>query len=111
MDNPILVREDEPSSIIAHILSSQRYREYLDKLRVSQRTESFMPDDSRSFDDKASWDIVDVDDKGVDKEIGGHFEIGALSSPALHASSDKRLHRVRRRLDQILVQHLLRRAI
>ncbi|KAL8278325.1 hypothetical protein RQP46_009217 [Phenoliferia psychrophenolica] len=90
-DNPILVREDEPSSIIAFalrfvlishkivdakalILVGHSSRAYRDKLkehevaRVVERTEAFMPDDVHPGDRSSTWGVLDLQPDGTDVE-------------------------------------------
>ncbi|ORX40062.1 hypothetical protein BD324DRAFT_254115 [Kockovaella imperatae] len=61
-DSKVIVRENEPTSIIAFTLSSKTYR---DKMRNNifergtRKLESFMPEDTG---EKSTWDIVSMDD-------------------------------------------------
>ncbi|KAI5477182.1 1-phosphatidylinositol-3-phosphate 5-kinase [Pseudohyphozyma bogoriensis] len=69
-DNPILVREDEPSSIIAFALSSKAYRDKLkedDMAHVMERSEAFMPDETHPADRSTSWGLLDLHE-GTDAE-------------------------------------------
>ncbi|WWC70740.1 uncharacterized protein I206_104691 [Kwoniella pini CBS 10737] len=93
-DSRVIIRENEPTSIIAFTLSSKTYR---DKMRAesnyskggagSGKTEAFMPEDLHQGQDRAStWDIVSMDeamdnDGDLRREGGTHlkydFESGA----------------------------------
>lgn len=64
----IVVRTDEPTSIIAFTLDSQDYRNALAKSLVEQRnaqvadnSESFMPDEVSIADD-STWGVIDLND-------------------------------------------------
>ena len=77
-DSKVIVRENEPTSIVAFTLSSKTYR---DKMRNNTyergtRKESFMPED---MGDKSTWDIVSMDEAiDVDErpEEGTHLKYG-----------------------------------
>nr|XP_019045669.1 1-phosphatidylinositol-3-phosphate 5-kinase [Kwoniella bestiolae CBS 10118]OCF24599.1 1-phosphatidylinositol-3-phosphate 5-kinase [Kwoniella bestiolae CBS 10118] len=93
-DSRVIIRENEPTSIIAFTLSSKTYR---DKMRAEAnqsktgggngKTEAFMPDEHHHGNDRAStWDIVSMDeamdnDGDLRREGGTHlkydFESGA----------------------------------
>ncbi|WWC88696.1 uncharacterized protein L201_003609 [Kwoniella dendrophila CBS 6074] len=93
-DSRVIIRENEPTSIIAFTLSSKTYR---DKMRAEAnqsksgtangRTEAFMPEEHHHGNDRAStWDIVSIDeamdnDGDLRREGGTHlkydFESGA----------------------------------
>ena len=90
-DSNIIIREDEPSSIIAFTLSSKDYHEKLNSLQQSTAThgpgegdESFMPDDSAMSE---AWRIVDApparsasDLEAAMKRPGStHFKFGEYS--------------------------------
>ncbi|KAK7063831.1 1-phosphatidylinositol-3-phosphate 5-kinase [Favolaschia claudopus] len=70
-DSSMIVRTDEPTSIIALALNSPQYREMLSKSRAEKRTavreakltegEAFMPDDRSVAESASTWGVVDVD--------------------------------------------------
>ncbi|KAG7452179.1 uncharacterized protein BT62DRAFT_926393 [Guyanagaster necrorhizus] len=69
-DSSMVVRTDEPTSIIALALNSPQYREMLTKSRVEKRTareprltdgEAFMPDDHSVAESTSTWGVVNVD--------------------------------------------------
>ncbi|SJL06106.1 uncharacterized protein ARMOST_09442 [Armillaria ostoyae] len=69
-DSSMVVRTDEPTSIIALALNSPQYREMLTKSRVEKRTareprltdgEAFMPDDRSVAESTSTWGVVNVD--------------------------------------------------
>ncbi|KAK0233557.1 hypothetical protein IW262DRAFT_1331062 [Armillaria fumosa] len=69
-DSSMVVRTDEPTSIIALALNSPQYREMLTKSRVEKRTareprltdgEAFMPDDRSIAESTSTWGVVNVD--------------------------------------------------
>ncbi|EFI28703.1 1-phosphatidylinositol-3-phosphate 5-kinase [Coprinopsis cinerea okayama7 len=72
-DSAMVVRLDEPTSIIALALNSPQYREMLAKSRAEKRTarvvdaklmegsEIFMPDDHSISDSTSTWGVVNVD--------------------------------------------------
>ncbi|KAK4700951.1 hypothetical protein P7C70_g5290, partial [Phenoliferia sp. Uapishka_3] len=85
-ENPILVREDEPSSIIAFTLCSPAYRDKLKEqdvavARVVERSEAFMPDDVHPGDRSSTWGVLDFQPDGTDveetlrKPEGKHFRL------------------------------------
>ncbi|KAF8899170.1 hypothetical protein BD779DRAFT_1607711 [Infundibulicybe gibba] len=69
-DSSMIVRTDEPTSIIALALNSPLYRDMLAKSRADKRTareakltdggEAFMPDD-RSIAESSTWGVVNMD--------------------------------------------------
>ncbi|KAK4057967.1 Mitochondrial distribution and morphology protein 12 [Microbotryomycetes sp. JL221] len=89
-DNPILVRDDEPTSILAFALSSKAYRNKLEEqtvmthpARIVERSEAFMPDESL-LGDKSTWGLVDVaqfqeaatdNEEALRKPEGKHFRL------------------------------------
>ncbi|KAM0788818.1 hypothetical protein ACM66B_002904 [Microbotryomycetes sp. NB124-2] len=87
-DNPILVRDDEPTSILAFALSSRAYRNKLEEqsaaapTRIVERSEAFMPDEI-SLADRSTWGLLDVAQlqEGTDNEDalrkpeGKHFRL------------------------------------
>ncbi|EGG08575.1 uncharacterized protein MELLADRAFT_116024 [Melampsora larici-populina 98AG31] len=62
-ENPVLIREDEPSSIIAYTLASKLYSDTLKDTepRVIERSEIFMPEDVmfRGPDPDSTWGMID----------------------------------------------------
>ncbi|KAJ7146219.1 hypothetical protein C8R44DRAFT_756873 [Mycena epipterygia] len=69
-DSSMIVRTDEPTSIIALALNSPQYRDMLAKSRAEKRTareakltdgEVFMPDDRSVAESTSTWGVVDVD--------------------------------------------------
>ncbi|KAL0951794.1 hypothetical protein HGRIS_008461 [Hohenbuehelia grisea] len=70
-DSSMVVRSDEPTSIIALALNSPQYREMLAKSRAEKRTaqqarltdggEAFMPDDRSVAESTSTWGVVNVD--------------------------------------------------
>nr|XP_018262401.1 1-phosphatidylinositol-3-phosphate 5-kinase [Kwoniella dejecticola CBS 10117]OBR84559.1 1-phosphatidylinositol-3-phosphate 5-kinase [Kwoniella dejecticola CBS 10117] len=92
-DSRVIIRENEPTSIIAFTLSSKTYRDKMraeanqSKAGTGGKTEAFMPEDHHHGQDRAStWDIVSMDeamdnDGDLRREGGTHlkydFESGA----------------------------------
>ncbi|TFY83433.1 hypothetical protein EWM64_g586 [Hericium alpestre] len=70
-DSSMVVRTDEPTSIIALALNSPQYREMLSKSRAEKRQsrepkiadggESFMPDDRSIAESNSTWGVVNVE--------------------------------------------------
>ncbi|KIK70502.1 hypothetical protein GYMLUDRAFT_972544 [Collybiopsis luxurians FD-317 M1] len=71
-DSSMVVRTDEPTSIIALALNSPQYREMLAKSRAEKRTarevrvtesggEAFMPDDRSIAESTSTWGVVNMD--------------------------------------------------
>ncbi|KAG2367706.1 hypothetical protein BDR07DRAFT_1392731 [Suillus spraguei] len=70
-DSSMVVRTDEPTSIIALALNSPQYREILAKSRAEKRTarepkltdggEAFMPDDHSVAESSSTWGVVNVE--------------------------------------------------
>ncbi|CAK5280385.1 unnamed protein product [Mycena citricolor] len=69
-DSSMVVRTDEPTSIIALALNSPQYRDMLSKSRAEKRTaretkmsegEAFMPDDRSVAESTSTWGVVEVD--------------------------------------------------
>ncbi|KAJ7269256.1 hypothetical protein B0H12DRAFT_1094894 [Mycena haematopus] len=70
-DSSMVVRTDEPTSIIALALNSPQYRDMLSKSRAEKRTavreakltegEAFMPDDQSVAESTSTWGVVEVD--------------------------------------------------
>ncbi|WVF69167.1 hypothetical protein IAT40_003942 [Kwoniella sp. CBS 6097] len=90
-DSRVIIRENEPTSIIAFTLSSKTYR---DKMRAEAnqskgaggKSEAFMPEEHHGGDRASTWDIVSIDeamdaDEQLRREQGTHlkydFESGA----------------------------------
>ncbi|KAF9270798.1 hypothetical protein L218DRAFT_976461 [Marasmius fiardii PR-910] len=69
-DSSMVVRTDEPTSIIAMALNSPQYRDMLARSRAEKRTarearltegEAFMPDDRSVAESTSTWGVVNVD--------------------------------------------------
>lgn len=70
-DSSMVVRTDEPTSIIALALNSQQYRDMLAKSRAEKRQsreprlteggEAFMPDDRSVAGSTSTWGVVNID--------------------------------------------------
>ncbi|KAI0718883.1 hypothetical protein C8T65DRAFT_637242 [Cerioporus squamosus] len=66
-ESSMVVRTDEPTSIIALALNSPQYREMLSKSRAEKRLareaggEAFMPDDWSVAESTSTWGVVNVD--------------------------------------------------
>ncbi|KAK4055651.1 Mitochondrial distribution and morphology protein 12 [Microbotryomycetes sp. JL201] len=87
-DNPILVRDDEPTSILAFALSSRAYRSKLEEqsasvqTRIVERSEAFMPDET-ILADRSTWGLLDVaqlqegtdNEEALRKPEGKHFRL------------------------------------
>ncbi|CAH7667084.1 hypothetical protein PPACK8108_LOCUS1470 [Phakopsora pachyrhizi] len=69
-ENPVLIREDEPSSIIAYTLASKLYQDTLKETepRLVERSEIFMPGDlkARSADIDSTWGMIDFASEDVE---------------------------------------------
>ncbi|PPQ76989.1 hypothetical protein CVT25_014806 [Psilocybe cyanescens] len=75
-DSSMVVRLDEPTSIIALALNSPQYRDMLAKSRAEKKTareakfsegsEAFMPDDGSVGDSSSTWGVVNVDSDSAD---------------------------------------------
>ncbi|KAK9468144.1 hypothetical protein V1512DRAFT_203844 [Lipomyces arxii] len=65
MDSDVIVREDEPSSLIAFCLSSADYREKLHQIRMAEDDVSSSGDDPRSREDLHRW---------LEKATGTHLK-------------------------------------
>lgn len=81
-DSRVIIRENEPTSIIAFTLGHKQYR---DKIRNNRQTgrknETFMPQDSLDTDRASTWDIVSLDeavetDDPSKREGGTHYKYG-----------------------------------
>lgn len=82
-DSRVIIRENEPTSIIAFTLSSKPYREKMknNKFASGRKVESFMPDESAAVDRASTWDIVSLDeavetDDPSKREGGTHLKYG-----------------------------------
>ncbi|KZS91899.1 hypothetical protein SISNIDRAFT_550694 [Sistotremastrum niveocremeum HHB9708] len=72
-ESAIVVRTDEPTSIIALTLDSPRYQDDLQKFRaekaqrakVHEGSEAFMPDDNSNAETKSNWGVLNVDKNEV----------------------------------------------
>ncbi|KAH7886184.1 hypothetical protein F5I97DRAFT_2026417 [Phlebopus sp. FC_14] len=70
-DSSMVVRTDEPTSIMALALNSPQYRDMLNKSRAEKRTvrepkvteggEAFMPDDHSVAESSSTWGVVNVE--------------------------------------------------
>jgi 1-phosphatidylinositol-3-phosphate 5-kinase len=88
-DSKIIIRENEPTSIIAFTLSSKTYRDKMKTfmsrhLNHSGKVEAFMPEDGSS-DRASTWDVVSLDeavetDDGSRREGGTHLKYGKSPS-------------------------------
>ncbi|KAG6334021.1 hypothetical protein ID866_5064 [Astraeus odoratus] len=85
-DSLMVVRTDEPTSIIALSLNSTQYRELLAKSRAEKRTvrepkltegEAFMPDDHSVTDSSSTWGVVNVD---ISDSLNPTDELKAVST-------------------------------
>ncbi|KAG0146018.1 hypothetical protein CROQUDRAFT_78200 [Cronartium quercuum f. sp. fusiforme G11] len=69
-ENPVLIREDEPSSIIAYTLGSKLYQDTLKDTepRVIERSEIFMPEDVKihGADYDSTWGMIDFAPQDMD---------------------------------------------
>ncbi|VDB86931.1 unnamed protein product [Peniophora sp. CBMAI 1063] len=76
-DSSMVVRADEPTSIIALALNSPQYREMLTKSRAEKRLarearimseggEAFMPDDRSIAESSSTWGMVNMESRDVD---------------------------------------------
>ena len=81
----MIIRENEPTSIVAFTLSSKTYRDKMRNVAYHQKSgwkaEAFMPDDSGSSDRASNWDIVSLDeavetDDPSRREGGTHLKYG-----------------------------------
>ncbi|ODO05657.1 hypothetical protein I350_04716 [Cryptococcus amylolentus CBS 6273] len=78
-DSRVIIRETEPTSIIAFTLSSKTYRDN-SKSWSSNKTEghfeSFMPEETSRTDRAAAWDVVSLDevDDSTRRERGTHLK-------------------------------------
>lgn len=84
-DSRVIIRENEPTSIVAFTLSSKTYR---DKMRTAsfhnssgRKVEAFMPEDIGATDRASTWDIVSLDeavemDEPSRREFGTHLKYG-----------------------------------
>lgn len=87
-DSRVIIRENEPTSIIAFALSSKTYRDKMKTftsrhLNHRGQSEAFMPEDI-STDRASTWDIVSVDeaietDDPARREGGTHLKYGQYS--------------------------------
>jgi 1-phosphatidylinositol-3-phosphate 5-kinase len=82
----VIIRENEPTSIIAFTLSSKTYREKMSQVSDAQqkgKKEAFMPEDAGGADRSSSsmWDIVSLDEAiepedASRREGGTHLKYG-----------------------------------
>ncbi|KAH7906473.1 hypothetical protein BJ138DRAFT_1071661 [Hygrophoropsis aurantiaca] len=93
-DSSMVVRTDEPTSIIALALNSPQYREMLARSRAEKRTtrepkltdggEAFMPDDHSIAESSSTWGVVNVE---VGESINPTDELKSPSTRAPWAIS------------------------
>jgi 1-phosphatidylinositol-3-phosphate 5-kinase len=86
-DSRVIIRENEPTSIIAFTLSSKTYRDkerhFNLNTKANSKVEAFMPDDSAT-ERGSTWDMVsldeavETDDGSSRKEGGTHLKYGKL---------------------------------
>ncbi|KAF8320522.1 uncharacterized protein EI90DRAFT_3080477 [Cantharellus anzutake] len=75
-DNPITLREDEPTSIIAFTLNSKDHRQAISKAqaerkaKTAEHSETFMPDDSS--DSRSTWGLINSEDAPDPSELMKH---------------------------------------
>ncbi len=81
----MIIRENEPTSIVAFTLSSKSYRDKMRNAAFHQnayrKVESFMSEDLGSSDRASTWDIVSLDeavemDDPSRREAGTHLKYG-----------------------------------
>jgi hypothetical protein len=116
----VIIRENEPTSIVAFTLSSKTYR---DKMRnvasqtTGRKVEAFMPEDGANVADRSSvWDIVSLDeaietDDPSRREGGTHLKYGAwrrFRAPLKLLSPADPRPRLRVRVINYLLPDLLR---
>jgi 1-phosphatidylinositol-3-phosphate 5-kinase len=85
-DSRVIIRENEPTSIIAFTLSSKTYRDKMRNVAFHQKAagrkvEAFMPEDNGASDRVSTWDIVSLDeavetDDPSRREGGTHLKYG-----------------------------------
>ena len=82
-DSRVIIRENEPTSIIAFTLSAKPYREKMrnNRFQPNRKVETFMPEDTMSSDRSSTWDIVSLDeametDEPGKREGGTHLKYG-----------------------------------
>jgi 1-phosphatidylinositol-3-phosphate 5-kinase len=81
-DSRVIIRENEPTSIIAFTLNSKMYRDKMKNATYAQsvKSEAFMPEDG-STDRASTWDVVSLDeamdgDDPYRREGGTHLKYG-----------------------------------
>ena len=94
-DSRVIIRENEPTSIIAFTLGHKQYRDKIRNNRFStgRKVESFMPDETLSTDRTSTWDIVSLDE-AVETDDPGKREGGT------HMKYGKSISRAKRRTEQ-----------
>jgi 1-phosphatidylinositol-3-phosphate 5-kinase len=82
-DSRVIIRENEPTSIIAFTLSAKPYRDKMrnNRFQTSRKVETFMPEDTMPSDRASTWDIVSLDeamdtDEPSKHEGGTHLKYG-----------------------------------
>ena len=85
-DSRVIIRENEPTSIIAFTLNSKMYRDKMKNAVYAQsvRSEAFMPEDGPT-DRASTWDVVSLDeamdvDDPYRREGGTHLKYGMSRS-------------------------------
>ncbi|WVQ72779.1 hypothetical protein IAR50_002339 [Cryptococcus sp. DSM 104548] len=78
-DSRVIIRETEPTSIIAFTLSSKTYRDNSkswSRNRTEGHFEAFMPEEALGTDRTAAWDVVSLDevDDPARRERGTHLK-------------------------------------
>jgi hypothetical protein len=81
-DSRVIIRENEPTSIIAFTLNSKLYRDKMKNATYAQsvRSEAFMPEEGTA-DRASTWDVVSLDeamdaDDPYRREGGTHLQYG-----------------------------------
>ena len=83
----IIVREDEPSSLIAHGLDSKLYKDLMreTQIAVAAGSETFMPDQTNAHPTRmaSNWDMLDFQadpgtdlEEGLKKPVDRHLRLG-----------------------------------
>ena len=83
-DSRVIIRENEPTSIVAFTLSSKTYRDKIRNFALHQksgrRVEAFMPEDIARGERASTWDIVSLDEAvetdDPSRESGTHLKYG-----------------------------------
>jgi len=88
-DSRIIIREDEPTSIIAFTLATKQYRDKMRNLahqsRTARKVESTISEEALMGDKgSSSWDVITMDDiadhdDGLNRDGGTHLKYGELN--------------------------------